>query len=129
MGKLGLIDVNHHLNGVTLFLCYTPNLFFLSGQYASTISLTVNDKNQVMLMGTSKDLGVCRSRTKAGNPCTNIINKLVKKYTHPQKYSIFSLLISLKFDQILLLVSIFYTFLARLSFKKPRYLAPATNML
>ena len=55
------------------------NVFLSASQYASRdkncASLMVKDKNQLMLMGQSRDIGTCKSRTKSGAACNNVINK------------------------------------------------------
>ena len=48
-----------------------------SSSHGPEIAITVNDPQQVMLVGDSPDFGVCRESTKAGKPCANIVNKFV----------------------------------------------------
>jgi len=44
--------------------------------------MTVDSSQKVLLMGRSKDLSVCQSRTKAGKPCTNFVNLYVESMTY-----------------------------------------------
>ncbi|CAG0902298.1 unnamed protein product [Darwinula stevensoni] len=38
-------------------------------------TLSINDENRALLIGTSKDLGICRARKTNGTPCTMPVNK------------------------------------------------------
>ena len=42
---------------------------------SSQLSITVDHAQKLMMIGQSKDFGVCKSKTRAGNSCTNVINK------------------------------------------------------
>ncbi|XP_064633374.1 protein MCM10 homolog [Lineus longissimus] len=44
------------------------------------VCLTIDHPQKVMMMGKAKDLGRCQSRTKAGNFCTNVVNKRTGEY-------------------------------------------------
>ncbi|XP_064475902.1 protein MCM10 homolog [Ornithodoros turicata] len=41
----------------------------------SDITLSIDHPGKVMLMGTSKDFGTCRGKSRSGQPCTNIVNE------------------------------------------------------
>ncbi|ESN90222.1 hypothetical protein HELRODRAFT_182719 [Helobdella robusta] len=51
------------------------------------ISLTVDNAKKILPLGQSKDFGICKGLTKAGNTCTNFINKNQGDYCsfHVQK--------------------------------------------
>ena len=47
----------------------------LQYQKSEEISITVDHAQKVLLIGYSKDYGMCKANTKAGRSCSNFINK------------------------------------------------------
>ena len=47
---------------------------------ANQVSFMCLDPKQVMMMGTSKELGFCKATAKSGRPCTNFLNKSKGEY-------------------------------------------------
>ena len=50
-------------------------------------TLSVDNPQKVMILGTSKDMATCKGTTKSGNPCTKIVNRKTCEYCvyHMQK--------------------------------------------
>lgn len=50
-------------------------------------TLSVDNAQKVMILGTSKDMGLCKSTTKSGNPCSSVVNRSRCEYCvyHVQK--------------------------------------------
>ena len=66
------------------------NLVEFCVQYASRDqncdSMTINDKNQLLLIGQSKDIGRCKSQKKNGGMCQNIVNRCVLTWRHVSQH-------------------------------------------
>ncbi|KAH9634291.1 hypothetical protein HF086_011551 [Spodoptera exigua] len=58
----------------TVVAVLNPNVLDRSQNSAEQASLSVENPDRVMILGKSKDLGVCKSRKKNGEPCTAFVN-------------------------------------------------------
>ncbi|XP_075980020.1 minichromosome maintenance 10 homolog [Anticarsia gemmatalis] len=58
----------------TVVAVLNPNVLDRSQNSADQASLSVETPDRVMILGQSKDLGVCKSRKKNGEPCTAFVN-------------------------------------------------------
>lgn len=58
----------------TVVAILNPNILDRSENSKDQASLSVETSDRVMILGQSKDLGVCKSRKKNGEPCTAFIN-------------------------------------------------------
>ncbi|XP_033223360.1 protein MCM10 homolog [Belonocnema kinseyi] len=99
-----LSDLSFDMNVVTLFLfsdaykkfwktaagtvlgVMNPNVLE-SKDEKDLATLSTDSAGKVLILGTSKDMGVCKSVTKAGNPCTAVVNRNKCEYCvyHVQK--------------------------------------------
>lgn len=58
----------------TVVAVLNPNVLDRSQNSADQACLSVENPDRVMILGQSKDLGVCKSRKKNGEPCTAFVN-------------------------------------------------------
>ncbi|KAI5636605.1 mcm10 replication factor domain-containing protein [Phthorimaea operculella] len=58
----------------TVVAVLNPNVLDKSQNSADQACLSVETSDRVMILGQSKDLGVCKSKKKNGEPCTAIVN-------------------------------------------------------
>ncbi|XP_064606822.1 protein MCM10 homolog [Liolophura sinensis] len=57
-----------------------PNLMQKAEKFQSENSFTIDHPGQMLIIGQSKDLGICKGTTKTGKMCTNFINKKQSEY-------------------------------------------------
>lgn len=99
-----LSDLSFDMNVVTLFLfsdaykkfwktaagtvlgVMNPNVLE-SKDEKDQATLSTDSAAKVLILGTSRDMGICKSVTKAGNPCTAVVNRSKCEYCvyHVQK--------------------------------------------
>ncbi|XP_045775186.1 protein MCM10 homolog isoform X2 [Maniola jurtina] len=58
----------------TVVAVLNPNVLDRSQNSADQACLSVENSDRVMVLGQSKDLGICRSKKKNGEPCTAFVN-------------------------------------------------------
>lgn len=58
----------------TVVAVLNPNVLDRSQNSSEQASLSVENPDRVMILGQSKDLGICKSRKKNGEPCTAFVN-------------------------------------------------------
>lgn len=58
----------------TVVAVLNPNVLDRSQNSADQACLSVDSPDRVMILGQSKDLGICKSRKKNGEPCTAFVN-------------------------------------------------------
>ncbi|XP_039756058.1 protein MCM10 homolog [Pararge aegeria] len=58
----------------TVVAILNPNVLDRSQNSADQACLSVENSDRVMVLGQSKDLGICRSKKKNGEPCTAFVN-------------------------------------------------------
>lgn len=58
----------------TVVAILNPNVLDRSQNSADQACLSVDNTNRVMILGQSKDLGICKSKKKNGEPCTAFVN-------------------------------------------------------
>ncbi|XP_068617997.1 protein MCM10 homolog [Battus philenor] len=61
-------------NEGTVVAVLNPNVLDRSQNSNDQACLSVTSPNQVMILGQSKDLGICKSKKKNGEPCTAFVN-------------------------------------------------------
>ncbi|KAK3104155.1 hypothetical protein FSP39_024878 [Pinctada imbricata] len=72
----GEVYKQHWKNEVsTVVGLLNPNPMDKAEKASKDVAFTVNHPHQILVMGHSKDLGKCAGTNRAGNACTNIINK------------------------------------------------------
>lgn len=59
----------------TVVAVLNPNVLEKSQNSADQACLSVENSDRVMILGQSKDLGICKSKKKNGEPCTAFVNK------------------------------------------------------
>ncbi|VVD02043.1 unnamed protein product [Leptidea sinapis] len=59
----------------TVVAVLNPNVLDRSENSMDQACLSVDSSDRVMILGQSKDLGVCKSKKKNGEPCTAFVNK------------------------------------------------------
>ncbi|KAI8439185.1 hypothetical protein MSG28_013032 [Choristoneura fumiferana] len=59
----------------TVVAILNPNVLEKSQNSADQACLSVENSDRVMILGQSKDLGICKSKKKNGEPCTAFVNK------------------------------------------------------
>lgn len=84
-------DLSNNMNAVSLFMFSTAYKSFWKTTVGTVIgvlnpnvleskdntdlaTLSIDNPQKVMILGTSKDMGKCRSRKKNGEPCSSIVN-------------------------------------------------------
>ncbi|KAJ8301914.1 hypothetical protein KUTeg_020901 [Tegillarca granosa] len=72
----GEVYKQHWKNEVkTVIGLLNPNLMDKAEKVQQDLAFTVNHPQQILIMGYSKDLGKCAGVSRAGNSCTNFINR------------------------------------------------------
>ncbi|XP_059489701.1 protein MCM10 homolog [Neocloeon triangulifer] len=90
-------DLKQDMATVTVFLFSSANTTFTTAKKGTVVGilspnilppnsakfdliLTVNDAQRILIIGTSKDYGVCKSQTAKNEPCSNFVNTNVCPY-------------------------------------------------
>ncbi|KAL5014939.1 hypothetical protein ScPMuIL_009209 [Solemya velum] len=77
----GNVYKQHWKNDVgTVIGLLNPSLMDAAEKKQSDLAFTLSHPQQLLILGHSCDLGKCAGRTKAGNSCTNVINRQQGEY-------------------------------------------------